>query len=195
MWDERYARPEYVYGTSPNDFLVEQADRLAPGTRVLSLGEGEGRNAAFLAGRGMSVVAIDSSSVGLEKARALAKKQGKDIVTICADLASAEFRPDLGAVVNVFCHLPSVLRRAVHRRAVAALAPGGIVIVELYRPEQLRFGTGGPKDEDLLATLAGLREDFEGCEELVGREVERDVVEGTFHTGRAAVVQLVARRC
>ena len=49
MWDQRYAVDEYVYGTLPNDFLVSRVAALPRG-RVLCLGEGEGRNAAWLAG-------------------------------------------------------------------------------------------------------------------------------------------------
>ncbi len=194
MWDERYGASVYVYGTDPNAFLVEQAERIAPGARVLSIGEGEGRNAVYLASRGSSVVAIDGSRVGLDKAQALARERGVAVETICGDLADAELPSALGAVVNIFCHLPSALRRTVHRRALASLAPGGLVIVELYRPEQLAHATGGPKDVDMLATLADLREDFAGCDELVGRAIERDVVEGALHTGRAAVVQLVVQK-
>jgi hypothetical protein len=43
-------------------------------------------------------------------------------------------------------------------------------------------------------TLADLREDLSGLELLVARELERDVIEGSGHTGRAAVVQILARR-
>jgi hypothetical protein len=45
MWNERYAEDDYAYGTAPNDFLVEQADRLPEGP-VLCLAEGEGRKPA-----------------------------------------------------------------------------------------------------------------------------------------------------
>ncbi len=67
MWDERFSQPGYTYGTEPNGFLAEKATEIPTG-RVLSLAEGEGRNAVFLAGRGYEVVGVDSSSVGLEKA-------------------------------------------------------------------------------------------------------------------------------
>ena len=194
MWDERYGASAYVYGKDANAFLVEQAERIAPGARVLSIGEGEGRNAVHLASRGLSDVAVDGSRVGLEKAHALARERGVEVETICGDLANVVFPSALGAVVNIFCHLPSSLRRTVHRRALASLAEGGLVLVELDRPEQIARATGGPKDVDMLATLADLREDFAGCDELVGRAIERDVVEGALHTGRAAGVQLVARK-
>ena len=54
MWNERFASPDYVYGTAPNDFLAEHAGLLTG--PVLSLCEGEGRNGVFLASRGLEVL-------------------------------------------------------------------------------------------------------------------------------------------
>ena len=68
FWDNRYATDDFVYGTEPNDFLRHCANYIPDGP-VLCLGEGEGRNAVFLAGRGHAVTAMDQSSVGLHKAR------------------------------------------------------------------------------------------------------------------------------
>ena len=85
MWDERYASEDYAYGTEPNDFLREVAPRLPVG-KTLCLGEGEGRNAVFLAGLGHRVTALDGSRVGLEKARRLAADRGVAIVLISSDM-------------------------------------------------------------------------------------------------------------
>ena len=88
MWDQRYADPDYVYGTEPNDFLKETAEAHLPeGGSVLCLAEGEGRNGVFLAGLGFKVTGVDGSSVGLEKAQRLAKQRGVEIETIVSDLA------------------------------------------------------------------------------------------------------------
>ena len=97
-------------------------------------------------------------------------------------------------IVATFAHLPPALRRRVHRDVVAGLQSGGVFILEAYTPAQLAFGTGGPKDPERLMTLAVLREELSGLEFLVARELERDVTEGGGHTGRAAVVQIFARR-
>ena len=70
MWDERYSMEEYAYGITPNEFLVENVSCI-PNGKVLSLAEGEGRNAVFLAKQGYSVTAVDASLVGLSKARKL----------------------------------------------------------------------------------------------------------------------------
>jgi len=67
MWDERYSSAGYAYGTEPNGFLVATASRL-PAGRILCLGEGEGRNAVWLARQGYEVTAVDASRVGLQKA-------------------------------------------------------------------------------------------------------------------------------
>jgi hypothetical protein len=66
--------------------------------------------------------------------------------------------------------------------------------LEAYTPAQLAFGTGGPKSPELLMTLSALREELSGLDFLVAHELERDVIEGDGHTGRGAVVQILARR-
>lgn len=193
-WDERYAQPGFAFGSAPNDFLVSVAARIPRG-RVLCLAEGEGRNAVYLAGLGHEVLAVDQSRVGLAKARALAETRGVRIATEVADLG--EYRIPPGAfdgVVSIFAHLPPGPRLRLHAQVVAGLRPGGVVAVEAYRPEQLGRGTGGPPTPDRFPTLAALRRELAGLRIEIAREIERDVLEGRYHTGRAAVVQLLARR-
>lgn len=86
MWDERYGAAGYAYGTEPNGFLAAKADLLPTG-RLLCIGEGEGRNAVWLAGKGQEVTAVDASAVGLNKAQRLAAERGVRIATVHADLA------------------------------------------------------------------------------------------------------------
>lgn len=194
MWDQRYDVDDYVYGTQPNQFLKEQVSHLPKG-RVLCLAEGEGRNAVFLAELGYEVTAVDCSSVGLKKAQQLATQQGVEIETIHADLADY----DLGcskwdAIVSIFCHLPPELRVRVHQQVVKALKPGGCLLLEAYRPKQLEYGTGGPPSLAMMMSKAGLKVELEGLEFHQLQELERDVVEGSFHTGLGAVVQLIATK-
>lgn len=193
QWDARFGGEGFAYGVEPNGLLVESVGHLPAGGHVVSLGEGEGRNAVFLAGRGFRVTAIDGSEVGLAKARGLAAERGVAIETVHGDLTTLAL-PEADAFVSVFCHLPSAERRALHARAWARLRKGGVFVIVAYRPEQIAFGTGGPKDRDMLPSLADLRGDFEGGEVVVGEELEREVVEGRLHTGRAAVVHAVVRK-
>lgn len=194
MWDDRYSEPGYAYGTVANDFLVSVASQIPPG-RVLSLGEGEGRNSVYLATRGNEVVGVDASAVGLAKARQLAADRQVQVETVHADLASYELGSSCwSAIVSIFCHLPADQRAALHKRVATALAPGGVFVLEAYTPRQLEFRTGGPPVVDLLVTEADLRAELTGLELLIARERERDVVEGSLHTGRAHVVQVLARK-
>lgn len=192
MWDQRYDTDEYVYGTEPNDFLAGAVEGLAPG-RALCLAEGEGRNACFLASRGFQVTAVDASGVGLAKAERLASDCGVGIETVVADLADFPVEPmSWDLVVSIFCHVPPPVRESLHRRVVAGLRPGGHLILEAYRPDQIALGTGGPPVPELTMTLETLQRELQGLEFVHAVEIERDVVEGRFHTGRGAVVQVVA---
>lgn len=194
MWDQRYSDTEFFYGTEPNDFLRAESVRLPKGD-VLCIGDGEGRNGVWLAEQGMCVTSVDQSAVGMQKAAELAARRQVPFSTKVADLAVF----DLGiarwhAVVSIFCHLPSALRRDVHARIGRALRPGGVVLLEAYTPAQLGRGTGGPQDPDMLPTLAILQQEFAGLDVLVGVERERSVLEGKGHRGTSSVVQFVARK-
>ncbi len=197
MWDERYSGEEFVYGEAPNDFLRENIERLPRG-RTLCLAEGEGRNAVFLAAAGHDVLAVDQSSVGLAKSERLAARRGVRIrtqVIALEDFDSGQSAWD--AVVSIFAHVPSLVRRELHRRIRSALRPGGVLILEAYTPAQHATpGKGGPPpgQEDRFMTLASLREELKGLEEVHGVELVRDVNEGALHTGPGAVVQFIARR-
>jgi hypothetical protein len=196
FWDQRYAEPGFKYGTAANAFLCQQAQRLPAAARVLVPGDGEGRNSVWLAGQGHRVLALDSSGVGLAKARALAAERAVAIETQQLDLADWAPAPaSADAVALIFVHLPSALRRSVHRRAAAALAPGGWLLLECFHPGQLGRSSGGPKDIDMLATLDALRGDFAGLlDEVLGWEGEVSLDEGPGHQGAAQVVRYVGRR-
>ncbi len=194
-WQSRYGGQDYFYGTDPNDFLAEHAAAIPPLGAVLSLGEGEGRNAVFLAARGHSVTALDQSAVGLAKAARLAAQRAVTVELVEVDLGDYVFAPTAWAgIVSIWCHLPSALRELVHRDVVNALAPGGVFLLESYTPAQVARGTGGPRDLDLLPTLEVLRRELNGLEFEHAVECERVVLEGSGHRGLSSVVQVVGRK-
>lgn len=194
FWDERFSREDFVYGTEPNEFVAAMAARIPAGP-VLCLAEGEGRNAVFLATRGHAVTAVDQSATGLAKARRLAAARGTSITTCVADLAAFPIEPAAwSGVVTTFGHLPPALRRTVFASAVRGLRPGGVFVLEAYTPAQLAYDTGGPRARELLMTADALREELAGLRFDVLHEIEREVHEGSSHTGRAAVVQVLGVR-
>ncbi|HKR02074.1 MAG TPA: class I SAM-dependent methyltransferase [Pyrinomonadaceae bacterium] len=194
MWDERYSTEEYAYGTKPNEFLEENISYIPKG-KVLSLAEGEGRNAVFLAKQGYSVTAVDGSLVGLNKARKLAEENGVVVEFIHADLADY----DLGenkwdGIVSIFCPLPSSVRKQLYKKVEAGLKRNGVFLLEAYTPEQLKHGTGGGNSADVMQSKESLNLELAGLKFKHLIELERDVIEGTYHTGMGAVVQAIATK-
>ena len=193
MWDQRYAEAGFAYGTEPNDFLRDHADQLQ--SPVLCLASGEGRNEVWLAERGLEVHGVDASAVGVEKTRRLADERGVQVHVEVADLATWDLgRERWGSIVAIFAHLPPPVRSRVHACLLEALVPGGLLLMEAYSVRQLAFGTGGPPNEAMLYTEALLRTELQGFTFERLEAIERDVVEGKYHTGRAAVLQVLARR-
>lgn len=194
MWDERYNSDEYAYGKEPNQFLAENYRSIPKGT-VLSLAEGEGRNAVFLAKQGYSVTAVDGSAVGLKKAEKLAKENKVEINLVHADLAEYEIGESCwDGVVSIFCPLPSVQRKSMHKKVIAGLKPGGVFFVEAYTPDQLKYGTGGGNSVDAMTSKESLIHDLEGLKFIWLAELERSVIEGSYHKGLGAVVQAIAQK-
>lgn len=194
MWDERFSGLEYVYGTEPNDFLVAVVSKIPQG-KILCLADGEGRNGVYLASLGYEVFAVDQSIVGLEKAQKLARAKQVKLNTIHADLQNFAIESQAwDGIVSIFCHLPPELRLKVHRQAVQGLKSNGIFVLEAFAPEQLQYNTGGPKNLEMLPQLSQLQQELTGLNWEIARSLERDLDEGRFHNGKAAVIQLLGRK-
>lgn len=195
FWDARFQQAHYVYGEAPNAFLKDRAEVFAPGGAILSLGEGEGRNAVFLAEGGRRVTALDSSEAAMRKLAQLAGRRGVEVETILADVATADLGDERwDGIVNIFCHLPASDRPGLYARVQAALKPGGVFLVEQFSPDQLGFQSGGPKDPDLLVTLDEFQAAFEGWEVLYAAQEVITLDEGPFHQGPGSVIRFIARK-
>ena len=193
MWNNVYDTDIYVYGKEPNDFLKQHVTKIPKG-EVLCLAEGEGRNAVFLAMQGYQVTAVDNSDIGLKKAADLAAENNVEIETICADLS--EF--DLGnqkwdAIISIYCHLPAKIRKQLFKKIESGLKSNGCFLLEGYTPKQLDYKTGGPPNADMMLDKAILDHELPNLRFELLQEIEREVIEGTKHTGLAHVVQAVAR--
>jgi SAM-dependent methyltransferase len=199
FWDMRYAKEEYGYGEAPNDFLKDQLERVGATGDVLEIACGEGRNIVFVAEQAgiRHVFGVDSSIEGIKKTRALADKRGVGAKVVAMDADLADY--DLGVarfdlVVSTFAHLPPSIRPAVHRRLVKAMRPGAHLILEAYTPENIGRGTGGPQTPGMCMTLEDLQQELRGLNFVEGHEIEREVNEGEWHQGKAAVVQVHATK-
>lgn len=125
-WDARYREGAYDTRTHPSAFLEQSADRLPRRGRALDLACGAGRNAIFLARRGLMVDAVDISSVALKRAR---RNAGNLTINwLEADLEDG-FAP--ACRYDVILNIRYVQLDLV-RTLVSALRPGGVLVVEQH---------------------------------------------------------------
>ncbi|WP_456425251.1 SAM-dependent methyltransferase [Rhodocaloribacter sp.] len=196
FWDRRFGAEEYVYGDAPNTFLAETLPlHLPPPADVIELGAGEGRNAVFFAKRGYRVTALDYSRAGIEKTKRLADAQGVAVEVIHGDVVRWRPERQWDAVLISFLHLPPPARPALYRKIREILAPGGVLVAEWFRPEQITegFESGGPPRVEMMVTEEELRAHFPEAGILRLESVTRTLDEGAHHAGPAAVVRLVWR--
>jgi SAM-dependent methyltransferase len=194
MWDERYSTDDYLFGTEPAAFLVAHQDLLRPGARALVVADGEGRNSVFLAERGVEVVAMDASAVGVAKARKLADERGVEVDFRIADIMTWEWTPDAyDLVVAIFIQfLTPQQRPTVFDGMQRTLRPGGRLLLHGYRPEQVALGTGGPPDPAHMYTEDLLRDAFGAMHIERLESYDAVIEEGTGHRGTSALIDLVA---
>ncbi|MCS3842577.1 cyclopropane-fatty-acyl-phospholipid synthase family protein [Microbacterium sp. AK031] len=135
FWDERYVsrRTEHgrMWSGRVNATVEQQVAELTPGSAI-ELGSGEGADALWLAARGWTVTALDISSVALAVGAAEAARAGLSdrIDWVQTDLTTWHPSTEHDLVVSAFFHSPfDFPREAILRRAVAAVATGGRLLV------------------------------------------------------------------
>ena len=195
-WNERYAEADYLFGEAPNEFVRAAARYLAAGQSVLCVADGEGRNSVWLAERGLEVTAFDFASNAVEKARRLARNRNVHVEHCVDDLQTWKFASEsFDVLVAIFIQfLAPEERSRAFARMQSAVRPGGWFLLEGYRPEQLKYRTGGPGAIENLYTREWVESTFRGWEIVELREYDAVLREGTRHTGMSALIDLVARR-
>jgi SAM-dependent methyltransferase len=157
-WDGRWADADPP--GNPEPWLVRASDRLPATGRAVDLAGGQGRNALWLAERGLDVTVVDVSAVGLERARSAATARGLTLETLQRDLPAEGAPPgpwDLALIVRY-------LDRELLAGLPAVLADGGLVafsqptVVNLERHEHPRaeFLLAEGEMEELVAAIDGL---------------------------------------
>lgn len=196
MWDEKFSREGYFYGFEPNVFIESKTGLLAPQGKVLCLGEGEGRNAVYLASKGFDVTALDASAIGMTKALSLAARRGVSFKAQLLDLEQWEPQESYDAVVTSYLHLEEPLRTKAFRTAISALNPKGYFIGEFFSLDQIPRESGGPKKPSLLYTKESMGSIFsmKGCKILYLEECDVPLDEGNGHQGDALVIRVIVQK-
>lgn len=131
-----------------NEFLLPEAGA------ALDLACGLGANAIFLAQQGLTVTALDISSVAIEKLKAYAAQQGLNISARQQKIdhqSLAELKFDV-IVVSRF------LDRSLRDAIIAALNPAGLLFYQTYTRE--KSGRHGPNNPDYLLAESELLDLF-----------------------------------
>jgi SAM-dependent methyltransferase len=195
-WEARFSTPGYLFGLAPNEFLARQKHRLVVGQKALSIADGEGRNGVWLAEQGLDVLAIDFSPTALAKAQALAAERGVTLRTEQADVVNWTW-PDAAfdVIVAIFIQFAAPdARRRMFAGIRQALRPGGLLLMQGYRPEQLTYRTGGPDKVENLYTRSLLTEAFADFASIEIDEHDSVIREGAGHNGMSALIDLVAQK-
>ena len=138
---------------------------------------------------------MDISPLGLKKAQQLATDEGVKIKTICRDLEAFDMGEGAwDAIVSIFMPIMPDLRRTVYDKVRQGLKSGGYFVMEMYRPKQLEYGTGGPPVLEMLINETTIRDELKDLTYEILAEKDREILEGTAHTGKSAVVQLLAKK-
>ena len=149
-WDERYAAREQTFVRDPNWLVVKEVDGLSPG-RALDVATGEGRHVVWLAANGWQVAAVDFSPVGVLRAAARARQEGRRVAFAVADVYALRLPPECFDLVLIsFFHPPPEERRTFYPAVAATLASGGRLVQVSYDVANATEGTGGPRDPAML---------------------------------------------
>lgn len=193
FWNSKFSREGFLYGLKPNSYIASKVKSFPRDAKVLCLGEGEGRNAIFLAKRGCDVTAIDASDIGLKKLEQRAKEENLNIKTICMDLNDWEANEKYDVIVASYLHMYKEERAKLFENIDDSLSIDGIFIGEFFSVKQLSYSSGGPKDEDLLYTT----DDFNRYFSLYENEIKEQVTildEGKGHQGEACVIRVLVQK-
>ena len=195
-WQQRFAEPGYLFGTAPNAFLKASAHLLPKSGRALAIADGEGRNGVFLAEQGLDVLSLDFSPVAQDKARKLAAERGVTLQVQQADLTAWAWpEAQFDVVAGIFFQFAGPADRVkIFAGIKQALKPGGLLLVEGYRPKQLDYKTGGPSRVENLYTRELLEAAFADFASIDIREYDAEIHEGAGHGGLSALIDLVVRK-
>lgn len=152
-WENDYARRGRVWGGA-----VHSLPQLAPGSRVLELGCGNGKTCTALLANGAEVTGIDFSESATRLCRKAIQEfpRGEVIVADARDLPFAA--GSFGAVTafHVLGHLTAGDRYRSARDAVRVLDCGGTLYFSGFSREDFRAGTGCETEPETFCKKNGI---------------------------------------
>lgn len=194
FWNDRYTESEFAYGKEPNQFLKEHI-HLFPKGKVLFVAEGEGRNAVFAAKNGLQVYAFDYSDSGQKKAMVLASENNVIIDYEVSDVLQLSYEKNsFDAIVFIFAHFPSDIRKKAHEELLSLVKPNGKIVFEAFSKEQLKYTSGGPKESAMLFSEDEVRKEFVNVTFDFLKTQLVMLNEGPYHQGEGKVIRFIGTK-
>ena len=193
FWNNKFSRDGFLYGLKPNTFISSKIKLFDKNSKVLCIGEGEGRNAIFFAKRGFDVTAVDASDIGLLKLQQRAKEENLNIHTLCMDLNHWEVKDKYDVIVASYLHMYKEEREELFGKIEKSLNEKAYFIGEFFSTKQVNYKSGGPRDEDLLYTIDDFKKSFSLCDKDIKEEVTI-LDEGKGHQGEACVIRVIIQK-
>jgi SAM-dependent methyltransferase len=194
FWNKKFSRDGFLYGTKVNQFIKDSYKSFNKNQKVLCLGEGEGRNALFLAQHGYDILALDASDVGLNKLLQRCKLENLKVETKCIDINEWIPNEKYGAILFTFMHLEIVELKKLLEKIEKNLYDKGFLVVEVFSKKQINKNSGGPKDLNLLYGVDDFKENLKTLKILKLEETVVQLEEGNGHNGEASVIRLIAQK-
>lgn len=195
FWDNRYRENDYAYGVDPSEIIAKNINLIKPKAKILSLAEGEGRNAVYLAKFGFNVTAVDFSQQAKQKALSLAKKENVDIVYEVGNLENFDIGVEKwDCIISIFCHTGLELRKNLFTKINDGIKQGGLFIFQGYNINQLKNNSGGPKNEDILFNIKELNDHFSNFNHTIKHNIAINLNEGKYHNGKSDILQFIATK-
>ncbi|MFD2910223.1 class I SAM-dependent methyltransferase [Flavobacterium ardleyense] len=194
FWNTRYAETDFAYGKNPNQFLVSHLDKIPKG-KILFVAEGEGRNAVFAAQNGFEVHAFDYSEAAKVKADALAKEKEVTVSFSVFDVLENPYEKEsFDAIIFIFAHFPISIRKEAHNKLLHLLKPNGVILFEAFAKDQLKFNSGGPKEEAMLFSEIEIKDEFQYVTfEFIDTKIV-NLDEGPYHQGDASIIRFIGKK-
>ena len=132
-----------VYGSSDNyyglalrtEFTDYFSGKDCNNHMALDLGCGEGRYAIYLASLGCRVLAIDRSTVGIQKLSEKAEGRHLNIQAVAMDITDFDFAQNLYDIIvaaTILDHLPEEILLETVSKIKKALKPAGILYINVF---------------------------------------------------------------
>ena len=163
-WDKRYREGFYSGGLRPHRLVTRFWNMVPPGSPVLDIAMGTGRDLLLFAEKGWFCCGLDRSWEGIKTARQGASERGLQVFPVLGDAYRPPFKTGSAGAILVFYFLV----REIMGEFASLLRPGGILMYETFLKTQNNLDR--PRNPDYLLDDGELIGYFTGLDLLFYEE-------------------------